>query len=356
MNRHTGAPRVHSTYYTNNCTVGTDCPPKAGRPVASGGKKNKEQVRWQKRAQAKSIDTEVSKRLWNYAKAEQAKDPEHRAEWGRWRKRYARSSFCCHDVEQQGDLLKGGHRCNGKWCRLCSRIKAGDKFSKYGKQLADLPELHLVTVTQGPRVTADQLPDTLQGMVKAWRKLYRKLRDRGIVMKGYRALEITYDAHLQTYHPHFHILVSGIDAATGIQSLWMQHYGEQVSQGGQECRVILSHQREGAVVEILKYTHKTVDDKELVAPAPLHVINAATYGKQMKVAFGLKAAKDSTTVQDDDLDTTDVRKADWLPFGNYKYHWDSAEMNWVCRTGGWRKLVEWDYTATEKLLQGNGPP
>lgn len=329
-------------------------PPKAGQ--ANGP--NKLKTRWQRRAEAKAIDTAVSRRLWKYMKAEVQLKPEDADDLQPWVSRYSASSFCSHSVKQKGDTIQGSIRCKSKWCRICNRVKAGSNWAKYGRQLAELPELHFVTLTTGPRATADELKTRVDEMYSVIRKIYRKLKDTGLPLAGFRSFEVTHEKNEDTFHPHFHILISGSQQAVMLLKLWNVAYGDRISKAAQECRVVLSSDREDVVREVFKYTHKTVTDKGMISPAALHHINVVTFGRQMFIPFGIKAAKAAPQAADMDegmdTETTTVQKVDWLPFREMVYHWDDRAMNWLSSEGD--ELIDWNKTKAHRILQGHGPP
>lgn len=64
----------------------------------------------------------------------------------------------------------------------------------------------LLTLTvRNPK--ADELSDTIKKMSKAWMRLSDDDRVKGSVKGWFRALEVTYNAKDDTYHPHYHVLL-----------------------------------------------------------------------------------------------------------------------------------------------------
>jgi plasmid rolling circle replication initiator protein Rep len=68
----------------------------------------------------------------------------------------------------------------------------------------DVPVLLTLTV---PNVTAFELKDRLDLMYTAWGKMSRRMPFRRAVRGWFRALEVTYNADREDYHPHFHVLL-----------------------------------------------------------------------------------------------------------------------------------------------------
>lgn len=313
------------------------------------------QAKWAKRRQAKALDVKVSSGLFTYVRQRADNMGAHQSHYQAWARRYSASLFCAHTIHYNQGKAEAGPYCGAKWCRVCSRIRAGVNYQRYGRELAELPELHFVTLTTGPRVTGTDLGATIHGMVKAWRKVYQALKENGHRLAGYRKMEVTYDAANQTYHPHFHILISGIAPALGLQRLWMKHYGQRVSQAGQHCQVVLDSNRDKAVVELMKYTNKTADHKALMDAEALHTINVATFGRQMFCPFGL-----SKQAKADAMPQVEPDKVGWLPKRTILFAWDDKAGNWVDTTDANLSFAQFIPGILEKIQATtkarHGPP
>ena len=97
---------------------------------------------------------------------------------------------------------------------------------------------YLVTLTIRS-VYEGQLEETIRVMIKAFqdiKDLFRKREKRGLqrwCFKGIRNIECTYSPVLNAYHPHFHLIVEGKDAANALIIEWLDsvdiiieiHYG-----------------------------------------------------------------------------------------------------------------------------------
>lgn len=351
-------PLGHLVHTIRDNCAGTTCHTighqKQQAPAAKPAKADPVQAKWARRRQAKALDVKVSSNLFAHVRALADVPGPYQSHYRDWAKRYSASLFCCHTIHYHDAKAESGRYCGAKWCRVCSRIRAGVNHHNYGAQLVELPHLHFVTLTTGPRVTATQLAATIDGMVAAWRKIYRALRERGHRLVGYRKMEITYDPTTATYHPHFHILISGIGPATGLQSLWMKQH-PNASQAGQHCQVVLDSNRAAAVVEIMKYTNKTADHKALMDAEALHTINVATFGRQMFCPFGMKKQAKADPVPATALD--DVR---WLPKRTILFAWDDAAGNWVDTTDAALAFVAYIPGILDAIQApakvGHGPP
>ena len=76
----------------------------------------------------------------------------------------------------------------------------------YIEPLRELGDLYFTTLTI-KNVKAENLAETIEKMLKDISNIIRVLRERKkINISGIRKIEITYNAKMDTYHPHFHIL------------------------------------------------------------------------------------------------------------------------------------------------------
>jgi hypothetical protein len=76
----------------------------------------------------------------------------------------------------------------------------------YIEPLRELGDLYFTTLTI-KNVKAEKLAETIEKMLKDISNIIRVLRERKkINISGIRKIEITYNAKMDTYHPHFHIL------------------------------------------------------------------------------------------------------------------------------------------------------
>jgi hypothetical protein len=76
----------------------------------------------------------------------------------------------------------------------------------YIEPLRGLGDLYFTTLTI-KNVKAENLAETIEKMLKNMSNIIRVLREkRKINISGIRKIEITYNAKMDTYHPHFHIL------------------------------------------------------------------------------------------------------------------------------------------------------
>lgn len=111
-----------------------------------------------------------------------------------------------------GMLLVAAIFCQCRLCPLCQWRRSLIMFHQV-KVLAhehiqhfksDIPVLLTLTV---PNVSPNELSERLGLMQKSWNRLVNRRPVKRICRSWFRALEITYNATRDDYHPHFHVLL-----------------------------------------------------------------------------------------------------------------------------------------------------
>jgi hypothetical protein len=120
-------------------------------------------------------------------------------------KTYERAFHCGAVIKQKGKKLISQY-CNSRICHVCNRIRTAKMMAGYIEPLRGLGDLYFTTLTI-KNVKAQNLAETIEKMLKNMSNIIRVLREkRKINISGIRKIEITYNAKMDTYHPHFHIL------------------------------------------------------------------------------------------------------------------------------------------------------
>lgn len=303
---------------------------------------SKEKLKWIRRAGSKALTVHLSSKLRNHVKDQLNTCQRHRKDdWLPWSKRYARSMFCCDIVEQTGSKLQTTF-CRSKWCTVCGRNRSAKITDAYGDVLIGLPDLYNVVLTIR-NMEADKLALALDRMNSTWRKIYNAMTRKGIKPQGARTLEITYG--VKGYHPHYHILISGLENAMMLQSLWMKHFKNEAGQGGQYVSPVDLSKGIGSVMELVKYSVKPMVNGEMLPPDVLHTINVATFKRQMFSPFGIKKVKPQE-IQPPEIE---VSKADWIAPNTTVYHWDQYHREWRNKTGS--QLVKWSNKEVDEMIR-----
>ena len=108
--------------------------------------------------------------------------------------------------------LYSGIFCKNRFCPICSKRKSLNDalvikvMTEYIKQ--EMKRRYILVTLTAPNVVGENLKDEITKYNKAIDKLFKRHKYKKAV-KGYlRKLEVTYNKNSETYHPHFHVLIS----------------------------------------------------------------------------------------------------------------------------------------------------
>ena len=272
-----------------------------------------------KRAQSKRLGYVLSTRLTEYAKSQIG------TEAGSLEQSY-RNTIYCAGVQVQADGMIRSRYCSNRWCPVCNRIKMGKAINAYLPHVEHWDDLHFVTLTV-QNCQDFELEDLVSRMLDAFACVGRKMvRDLGS-FRAIRKLECTYG---KGYHPHFHVVVEGSEAAYALRDAWMT-YGpkytrREVSEKGQDVRKA-DHD---SLVELFKYATKLVakgpdGGRRFISCKRLDVIFRALRNRRTYQTYGFKVATDVEDVTDAEAKVEAFkevhRRVLWL--------WDQDMADWI---------------------------
>ncbi len=168
-------------------------------------------------------------------------------------KSYWNSYYCNNSITIENGIAHSKH-CKNRWCLVCTRIKTATYINAYLPVLKQLPDKQFVTLTV-PNVSYDKLGITIDDMQKTFIKLINKNKLRG-KFKGIRKLEVTFNPLRISYHPHYHIILSGRDIAENLYNHWLDTY-KNASSKAQDIREI-NDNNDGDLIELFKYATKII--------------------------------------------------------------------------------------------------
>jgi hypothetical protein len=144
----------------------------------------------------------------------------------KYEKRYNDTKFCSEIIQRQGGKLTARY-CRNRWCKVCNRIRTGILLKGYEKALENMPDKQFVTLTI-PNVTANNIRSSIKHMIKSCRLIQERRRkiEKLPGINAIRKLECTYNAEKNTYHPHFHFIVSTKKEAEYLKDAWINLYPE----------------------------------------------------------------------------------------------------------------------------------
>lgn len=241
-------------------------------------------------------------------------------------KGYRNTLYCCNIIEVTTEGLAKGKYCKNRWCPICQRNKMGALINAYGERLRMEKELWFLTLTR-PNVTAEKLKTEVTCYQELWRQIansreYRKAMREGVI--GMRKLECTYhgrqflkdgttDPWWNTYHPHFHLLLSSKELANFILFLWLQLNSES-NEDAQDCRKV---EGEGSFLEIFKYFTKLIakdsEGRRFFDAVHMNTIFEALQGRRVYFRLGTKKAWGCDEVTEEDEDQVATIETDATP-------------------------------------------
>lgn len=254
-------------------------------------------------------------------------------------KSYWNMFHCANELLREGDEVKGKY-CKNRTCLICNSIRTAQNLNSYKPVLEAWKEnMYMVTLTI-PNCSGENLKSSIDGMFNTFTKIKNYLyqnwkRGKGVKFEGIRKLESTYNPIRKDYHPHFHILVHGKEAAENLLAQWMertQHLGTKRS--AQDIRKA----DENAALELFKYFTKVmtstskVDGERAIYLEAIDTIFKAVKGKRTFQPFGFKKAdyiEDSEDLKEEENEPTEA--TDHTP---ETFVWNQELANWISTQTG----------------------
>lgn len=127
--------------------------------------------------------------------------------------KWMRMYHCRNKIEKKFDyktlqeVYITGPSCKSKLCSNCSRIKGLTAVTKYQKSVEKMIDPVMV-VLHGTSPKIGQLKDRIDSMYKDWRSIMKaRTQSKLENYNGVCSLEVTTNEEIQTYHPHYHIII-----------------------------------------------------------------------------------------------------------------------------------------------------
>ena len=123
----------------------------------------------------------------------------------------------CTTDEKHHSKLVDANFCRDRMCSQCQWRKSIRQFGvavKVGHELrrrereAGKPESQFIFLTLTiPNVPLEKLSDAIDELFGGWKRLYERKEVKKIMLGYHRALEISYNAKTNTFHPHIHAAI-----------------------------------------------------------------------------------------------------------------------------------------------------
>lgn len=170
-------------------------------------------------------------------------------------KSYWRSYHCNSVLTVVDGKIKGTY-CDSRWCSVCNRIRMAKMIKSYSKPLSAFADPHFVTLTI-PNCIGTELAVTFRTMISTFKRIMeamKKRRQRGnrsYQILGIRKLECTKNVYFNTFHPHFHLIIEGVECANEIVKEWLLRF-PLANPKAQNVKMA----NKGSLIELFKYTVK----------------------------------------------------------------------------------------------------
>ena len=236
-------------------------------------------------------------------------------------KTYFKTYHCNNVLLQENNTFKGS-LCRKRWCTECNRIKSAELINGYKEPLLNLKNIYFVTLTI-PNVKKHELRKANVLMIKAFQNIKNNIKTNyKTILSGVRKLEITYNDELNTYHPHFHIILKDKNSAILLRNLWLKHF-KYADIKAQDIALIKT-ENDNSFIELFKYASKDVNSKgELYSGDVLNTIYQSINSLRIFQPFGkIKKVKDAekkvdkciieNVAPDNEIWIYENNKKDWL--------------------------------------------
>jgi len=178
----------------------------------------------------------------------------------------------------------------------------------YAPAIEEFNEPQFVTLTI-PNVKAKDLKIAIEEMnnsLKAIRKNLKKTYN--IELKALRKYESTYNAKRNDYHPHFHLIVDGLNSANKLVELWLRRY-TKADKKAQD----ITPADETSLTELCKYFTKVIARDTDYNPKALDIMFRAIKGKRTFQPIGIKkhVSEDVEEIQSQEIEFKEEQNEIW---------------------------------------------
>lgn len=202
-------------------------------------------------------------------------------------KGYRNTLACCHQVEVDDDLeLHSTFFCRRRWCSTCASINMATLIDRYRPSVEAMKCPYFVTLTV-PNCRSEEIEPTIDAMTKKWRQIADLARKGRRYFRGIRKTELKVGKG-GGFHPHFHVIVDGEEAATWLVDQWLERWPTASPAAQDKTRVEAIGD---ALVELMKYATKLTCSENasnlvLCTPRQMDRIFRAVNGRRLIQPFG----------------------------------------------------------------------
>ena len=236
-------------------------------------------------------------------------------------KSYNNTIYGCSNILQQTGQKLTGKYCGNRWCVVCNRIKIAKLINAYKPALEKLKDKRFVTLTI-KNVKGENLRSAIQEMTKTFILIKKQFQKKKIRFVGIRKMECTYNTRENEYHPHFHLIIEGIQPATLLVNKWLERYpvSDKRAQYNEETD-------EGSLMELFKYFSKIITDGVVYIEA-LDLIFTSMYGLRVYQSFGIPKVNEVS----EEIEELQAQTIEDLKEAEKTWHW--IDNDWIDKTTG----------------------
>lgn len=240
---------------------------------------------------------------------------------------YWKTYHCQNVILQDGNNFNSS-LCRKRWCTTCCRIKTAELTNAYKEPILNLGDLHFVTLTR-PNVKGRELKSEVNKLKKSFSLIVDNLRKNyKIRINGLRKLEITYNETTDTYHPHFHMIISDVNHAYALKELWLKQF-PTANHKGQDTRPICTKDDQ-SFIELFKYATKEITKSgNEYSGEVLHTIyESLSHGKiYQKYGTFKKLPKEPSEAKHENS------KFEWIESNDEIWIYDNSVIDYVNSSG-----------------------
>lgn len=236
-------------------------------------------------------------------------------------KSYWTTFYCSSIVLQDGKKISSKY-CNQRWCLTCNRIRTAKMINGYHEPLSKLKQPYFITLTI-PNVKAKYLKTSIERMNTDIRAITKNLKKTyGLTVKGLRKYECTYNSKEDNYHPHFHLIIDGLEIGNKLIELWLKRV-PTANRKGQDIRIGTSE----SLIELCKYFTKVISKDNDYNPKALDIMFRSAKGKRTFQPIGIKkvVSEEIEEIQSQEIDFKEPQVEIW--------QYEKGAHDWVSSQG-----------------------
>lgn len=138
------------------------------------------------------------------------------------------NTFHCVNVLTQNEEGKITSKyCKNRWCIVCNKIRSAILHNTHKKSLQAIKTKFVTLTTDLTKtcVTKEDLSYAIETMLKAFSRAWRNTKNKYGKLKALRKIEVTWNCHRGTFHPHFHVIMeNNSDEAEYLVKQWLKQF------------------------------------------------------------------------------------------------------------------------------------